>query len=283
MLALDGDAGTDVYRLVARQFFGTSLRHVERDGASLSLTRYPAETRQPWHTHENATLFLLIRGDFTDRSWTSETAMDSLSIVYHPTDEPHQSEAGMEGAVGLNIDLSPSWIRRRGFGPSDLGSYAVMTHSTARLAGLKLLVHAFSPSAAANDELERDLEALIGELRSARRSLSDKPAPSWLPAVESWLTQSLDDATGLRDAARAACVHPVYLARVFRAHYGCSVGEFIRRQRIIRAASYALQTDANLADAAHEARFADQSHFTRLFTRAMGVSPKVLLRIRASL
>jgi len=68
-------------------------------------------------------------------------------------------------------------------------------------------------------------------------------------------------------------VHPAHLARVFRAREGCSIGEFARRCRIEWAASQLATTSASLSTLAHAAGFCDQSHFTRVFARQLGMSP----------
>jgi AraC family transcriptional regulator len=68
-------------------------------------------------------------------------------------------------------------------------------------------------------------------------------------------------------------VHPTHLGRVFRAHYGVSVGEYGRRFRLARAATELARTDMPVAVIATRAGFADQSHFTRLFKRYAGTTP----------
>jgi AraC family transcriptional regulator len=86
-----------------------------------------------------------------------------------------------------------------------------------------------------------------------------------------------DDPLGRADVsrlAREADVHPVYLARVFRRHFGQSLGTFARRRRLQWSADQLSGTDRGLAEIALEAGFADQSHFTRQFKRAFGVSPR---------
>ncbi len=286
MLALEGDPRTDSLRLPPGHYFGVALRQVEENGLTVTLTRYPVLGSQPWHTHENPTFFLMIRGDFLDHSLRNETHIEPLSLVFHPTDEVHRSETGASGAIGLNIETSPEWLASHDLSSRKLGPYALLANPRSRMAALRLLVHAFGPHQVGPSQLEADALEVISLLNSVRglsHDKHDKPAPSWLPRVEAYLRDSLDEAGGLRDAARKACVHPVYLARVFRQHYGCSVGEYIRRMRVLHAASYALQSHGSLADAAHEARFADQSHFSRVFMRETGLSPKVLLRVRAAL
>jgi AraC-like DNA-binding protein len=65
----------------------------------------------------------------------------------------------------------------------------------------------------------------------------------------------------------------VHFAAVFRRHYGCSVGEYLRRRRVHRARQRLAETDLPLAEIATEAGFADQSHLTRMFKRFVGLTP----------
>jgi AraC-like DNA-binding protein len=62
------------------------------------------------------------------------------------------------------------------------------------------------------------------------------------------------------------------LARAFRRHFGTSPYRYLTMRRLdqVRAA---LRTHASLADAACDAGFADQSHMTRQFKQAFGLSP----------
>ena len=68
------------------------------------------------------------------------------------------------------------------------------------------------------------------------------------------------------------------LARGFRKAYGCSVGAYLRRLRLARAAERLAESEYTLAEIALEAGFADQSHFSNLFRRETGVSPSAFRR-----
>ena len=87
----------------------------------------------------------------------------------------------------------------------------------------------------------------------------------------------LDDRCGeavrVTELARAAGVHPVHLARVFRQHLGCTPGEYLRRRRLERAAVLLRETARPLSDVALHCGFADQSHLAHAFRRHAGVSP----------
>jgi AraC family transcriptional regulator len=73
-------------------------------------------------------------------------------------------------------------------------------------------------------------------------------------------------------------VHPVYLTRCFRRHFGTTPGEYLRARRLREAAALLTQTDMCLAEIALEVGFADQPHFTHRFSDAYGISPGVYRR-----
>jgi AraC-like DNA-binding protein len=73
--------------------------------------------------------------------------------------------------------------------------------------------------------------------------------------------------------AESIGIHPVHLAREFRKHYHCTVGEYLRRLRIEHASRKLIESDSSLVDISEAAGFADQSHFGRTFKRLMGITP----------
>lgn len=121
-------------------------------------------------------------------------------------------------------------------------------------------------------------EGLACELLAAasRGSRGEQPArrpPAWLSCAEELLHARIGDRIGLSELAHAVGVHPAHVARVFRARHGVSVGEYARRVRLAWAAAEIARGDTPLAAIAKEAGFADQSHFTRLFKRHVGMTP----------
>jgi AraC family transcriptional regulator len=68
-------------------------------------------------------------------------------------------------------------------------------------------------------------------------------------------------------------VHPVHLSRSFRRHFGLTLTEYVRQGRLARAMVRLSTTDDPMIEIARDVGFADQSHFTREFRRAVGDSP----------
>lgn len=67
------------------------------------------------------------------------------------------------------------------------------------------------------------------------------------------------------------------LSRDFRALLGTSPYRYLQHRRV-DLAKRLLRAGATLADAAHGAGFADQSHFGRTFRKAVGLTPRMWLR-----
>jgi AraC family transcriptional regulator len=117
------------------------------------------------------------------------------------------------------------------------------------------------------------LELLAATAREATIERHAVRQPRWLGAAEEFLHSRIGDSVGLSELAVAVGVNPAHLARVFRARYGISVGEYGRRLRLDWAAAEIARGDRSIAEIATEAGFADQSHFTRLFKRHVGTTP----------
>src|SRR5438876_10592359 len=81
-------------KLFPGEYFGSTLRQRQLPGFTVTLSRYPAGNAQPWHTHVNPTLFLLLRGDLRDGCRRYEDTLAPCMLVYHPTDEVHRCEVG---------------------------------------------------------------------------------------------------------------------------------------------------------------------------------------------
>jgi AraC family transcriptional regulator len=269
-------------RPTTRQYFGLTLLQNTQPGFTVTVTRYDGDAVEPWHTNSNPTLFLHLRGDLLHGCRRFEAALDPFILVYHPTDVAHRCHIGPRGSVGVNIELLPEWLARHDLTGADLGGYAHITAPAARVAAMRVLLRSCLDPGAPHDEIEANVAELVGALvheGAAPRA----GAGRWLRRVEEYLTEECGESISLRDCAREAGVHPSYLAQVFRAHYGCSVGTFLRRARVLRASRTAVEEEGSLAQAAAVGGFTDQPHFTRVFAAEMGMTPGALLRLRKRL
>jgi AraC family transcriptional regulator len=117
------------------------------------------------------------------------------------------------------------------------------------------------------------LELVAGVLRNGGANGRKNGSRRWLEPVRERLHARDAGRLSVAELAGLAGVHPGYLSRAFREHYGMTIGDYLRRLRLDRATSQLAATDVPIAIVAAEAGFADQSHFTRAFKRHTGVTP----------
>ena len=121
------------------------------------------------------------------------------------------------------------------------------------------------------------LEVLAQSARWERPRAERRP-PAWLGQLQEYLAADLAVVPDLAALAAIAGVHRVHVARAFRDHLGCTVGDYVRRLRVRRACELLTGTRAPLSDVAMRTGFFDQSHMTRVVKQFLGVTPAALRR-----
>ena len=198
-------------------------------------------------------------------------------IVLHP-DEKHNGRAGASGGFLYRmLYLEPRLIR------DALGDRArslpfvrtVVTHQPELLQALR---PALDDLGRTLDPLEIDdvvvtiAEALLALDPSAA---CGRVAPACAVAVEAarqYLDAYADETIASSQLEQLTGLDRFSLARHFRALLGTSPYRYLMMRRLDRVRA-AIRRGETLADAALTAGFADQSHMTRQFRKAYGVSP----------
>ena len=271
-------------RLRPGEFFGRPTWERRISGLLLTVSAYRPGPIEPWHEHANPTFFLLLDGGHRDHARAPNGRYDQphFSLVFHPSGHAHAAEYGPQGMRGLNIEYEPLWLERHQLDCGDLSEHRSLDQAWIRPAVLRLLVTAFR----ADHRAESDLETQVLEFLAA---VTDPPShgdsgrpPTWVSTAEDFLRARSREPIGMRHVAREVNLHPVYVARQFRRHFGCPVSEYVRGLRLADAARLVLQ-GASLAEAAYASGFADQAHFSRSFSATAGLPPKSLWPARAAL
>jgi len=115
------------------------------------------------------------------------------------------------------------------------------------------------------------LEIVAEACRLENRSEVSRPA--WLRQLREVLHERFADALSLRDIAKLVDIHPVHMATVFKAHFNCTIGEYVRRLRVEYACRELGQSSKSLAEIASAAGFSDQSHLSRVLKERLGMTP----------
>lgn len=105
-------------------------------------------------------------------------------------------------------------------------------------------------------------------------------APWQIRKVTSHIEANLDTPIRSSELATVVRLSPCHFSRVFRNSFGCSPLEYVTRRRMEHAQGLMLSTDAPLSQIALDCGLADQAHFSRLFRRFVGETPRSWRRAR---
>jgi AraC family transcriptional regulator len=114
---------------------------------------------------------------------------------------------------------------------------------------------------------------IVAEATRRTQATPGRGIPRRIERAKEFLHAHYQESVRLEQVAEAIDAHPVYLAREFRKHYRCTVGEYIRRLRVELACSRLSGSDEPIAKVALSAGFSDQSHLTRALRSFTGLSP----------
>ena len=107
---------------------------------------------------------------------------------------------------------------------------------------------------------------------SATARLPDLP-PSRIRRVIEYIDAHLEQELTLTELAGVACLSPAHFSRSFKQAIGAGPQRYTVQRRIERAKALLRRSDEPLAAIAAATGFADQSHFTTMFRREIGVTP----------
>ena len=235
-------------------------------------TRYAAGASLTTHWHERACLVVVMRGSFEERYESRKRDGAPGMLIVRPEGERHSDFFGGDGGSCLNVELSPAWLARvRDFAPA-LAESAALSGGEFAILGRRLqqeLAHADDASPLAVESLV--LNILADSVRMNARTAAAPPA--WLERARELIHDDPSAHMTLGELAAVAGVHPVHLAATFRRFFGQTVSAYVRALRIELACRALTGSDTPLADVALVAGFADQSHFCRVFRRALRMTP----------
>jgi AraC family transcriptional regulator len=239
--------------------YSRGVRRQRLGGTEVSEVVFAPGRRLSWHFHPHSCLAVVAKGAVRKRfARVEEDAVDGTVVVL-PAEERHEDLFGREGARIVVLESARE--------PGPLRCFRSWKAS--------VLAHSISRELARPDAYTMlALEGLALELMAtvARQREAGNREPR-LDAVQEMLVQDLSSPPSLSWIAHEIGIHPSHLARVFRAQFGQSIGEYGRRLRLEWAAQLLACSEERLASVAARAGFADQSHLTREFKRRYGVTP----------
>lgn len=254
---------------------GYALRQQATPDLAIALLR-PTVPEHELHRHQHAEmhLVLLLAGRYVSSADGMPDVCAEPALVLNPPGTDHRDR--FRSQDGLFVTLAMPAAAFDGlFGGLARNDRPRRLPPPAVSAGMKLL----SELACWEGSSPLAVESAIFQMLASPVSTTEPSRPG---AALSRVMDRLDDVTSplpsVADLACLADVHPVYLARVFRKHYGISPSDYIRRRRLHQAVSQ-IVAGRTIAGIAPRLGFTDDSHLHHSFVRQYGITPGAFRRL----
>lgn len=239
------------------------------------------------HRHDTYAIGLTLSGVQSFQYRGEERAsMPGQVIVIHP-DELHDGGAGTEHGLRYRMIYVPPEKISEALGSKEAGGLPfvaspVLTEPQFR----RELIDALVDIDREMGPLKRD--CLLADLAVCLKRHSDTPWPkkkllnrSALQACGDLLRECCDEPIAVETLEGLAQMDRFTLSRQFRSYFGTSPHRYLIMRRLDKVKTE-LAAGASLAEAATSSGFSDQSHMTRHFNRAFGMSPGHWRRLRSA-
>lgn len=239
---------------------------------------WPGDVSTPGEHRDAAHICFLAHGAIEERRPHSTVWRVAPSVRVSPPGDEHACCYGNVG--GRCLVIEPMALLGGDDGvPSPNEPTIVQDHRIVELAArVYTELRADSPHSVSGLVIESIALEVLAQSARWERPRADRRPPAWLAQLQDYLASDLASVPDLVTLAAIAGVHRVHVARAFRDHLGCTVGDYVRRLRVRCACELLTATAVPLTDVAMRAGFFDQSHMTRVVKQFLGVTPASLRR-----
>ena len=264
-------AKPDSQILKAGEHYGNVFCKTHIPSAILSETVYKKRLALPEHSHELAFFTFILQGHYSEYYGGKNLVYSPMTVLWRQADVSHKDKIEQNGSRFFFVEIKQTYLDRL------LEYEKVPEHLFEQNGSLVWLASRLrcevrdgqtcSPLVAEGITLE-----MLGNL-ARKNVISEKRPPKWLFRVVEKLNAEFAENLSTEELAFEANVHPVHLASVFRRFHHQTIGEYVRKLRVAHASKLLLKKEIPLAEIAYSAGFSDQSHFTRIFKRCVGITP----------
>jgi AraC family transcriptional regulator len=266
------DPRQSMTRVFSQITFGQLVKRFDQDGFVLTKVIYAPSTLLRPHTHEFANLSIVRHGSFVETLRGSSQECVPFSAIAKPAAEIHSDQFGPLGAVCFHISFTPERAEQtRQF--SRIFEAPIVQGGLLPILTLKIDQELRALDSASSLAIEGLVFELLAHV--VRLGLRDSGfgLPRWLGRARDLIHGMYRERLSLCFIAEHVGVHPAHLAKTFRKHYRCSVGEYLRRVRVETAIHLLANSESSLVEVGCSVGFYDQSHFTHAFKKHTGVTP----------
>ena len=244
---------------------------------------YASGQRHAAHRHDEMQLSLVLNGQVRETVGSSTQTAGALSVVVKDSGVVHANEFGRDKPRIARLSLHSGVLTDLVDHPSRAESWKWTHDPRVAFPFLKLVARAAANRSTSFPSDDPDIVDVLAAFTSHLIEAPRGSPPRWLDEVMSEIRFAWKPGVTVREIARRARVHPVYLARCVRRWYGTGIAEELRRARVRAAAQSLGQAGETVSRIAHRHGYSDESHLCRDLRGSLGLTPGGYRKLIASL
>ena len=130
------------------------------------------------------------------------------------------------------------------------------------------------------DDLSRWLSGVMHRFISYVFDFNDVKHVDVIHKTMSYIKENYHEKISLDNAARHVHLSKTYLSRVFNDEIGSTFTDYVNKLRVEKSKSLLLAGDRTIVQIANDVGFEDQSYFTKVFKKTVGISPGKFRELR---
>ncbi|MBX2821218.1 MAG: helix-turn-helix transcriptional regulator [Rhodothermaceae bacterium] len=263
---------SSIPKLSPGAYYGRQPHKRSAGGILFSESHHTVNQYVPRHSHSNAHFYFVIQGHSNEYLANTNRSCEPGTLVYHPPEEVHANKWLTNGFC-FCIELSTGRYQQYVELFNQIDTSRLFSKGPPVQLVNKLYSEFHQDDSASFLALEGFTLELLAALSRTANKAGTKHIPDWLLRAKETLDDQFLEELELSNLAIEADVHPAHLAKMFRRYFDCSPGEYLRLLRIEWASRELQSTTLPVGEVALKAGFYDQSHFSRVFRKHMGMPP----------
>lgn len=248
------------------------IKHDSIAGFELTENFYPANYQTPSHSHDYTYFCFILEGDYTLNYRGRGHLCQPSKLLFFPGGLDHACHVHTHSRC-FNVQLNSQLVDFASSHDDLSADQRVQKRPELNRLAWRLYRETYSVDEFSILTVEGLVSEMTAEFLRHPERFSERSAPRWLLNARDLISDEFTGRPTLSSIAEQVNVHPTHLAREFRRTFHLTIGDFVRRRRVEYSCNQLILSKAPLSEIGAEAGFFDQSHFTRVFKKATGMTP----------
>lgn len=268
---MDRALPNSLFLALNRGHYLTESCRLPQSGGVISIaTHFENAKTDLLHFHDEPHLTMILNGGVIDKRQSLDVERFSGELMFFHAGESHQTINKLFPTKYITLQFFSDFFRINLLHETDLNKI-VQKNLNVKFTMLKI----YKELMLGDEFSASSVEMLVSGLTTTSTSnINKKGLPKWLNKIHQQLHEDWDKKISLNDLAATADVHPKTISRLFPKYFNCTLGEYRRQIKVLKALSLIKNSKLSLTEIAHECGFYDQSHFISNFKQLTGFLPK---------